>query len=228
MDRRVFTRRLARLWCVPLIGALVTAAAGGIAQGARTNAHTPATLVLSRNGKVLKVFRVDCGSNFACTTIELDWPSGKCPTGSRTEIPPVVVVLTSQNQDTGKPAISPCVPVRKTGAARHVVTSPTNDVEYMPGPPDPTNGNQTIKAAYWTRNGVLASRILPPETTARRHMHPGTNSGPDAIHVYLNYGPREHLSAVKLRNGGRVIRRLPVPSGTNQLDWFGYVPQTLP
>jgi len=191
----------------------------------------PATLVLSHNGKTLKVDHFTCGPNFTCNVVEFDWRAGKCPSGATTENPPVVAVLTTDGQYYGEPAVAPCVTTKTAAAgkaqARRDVAAGVNDVEYVPS--SPSESGQTITTAWWTRDGTMVSRILPPQISSQGAVHAtSTTESPNELHVYWNYAPKERLTAIKLKNGGKVVAILKVPTGTNQIDWFGYTPQVIP
>ncbi|HEV3310855.1 MAG TPA: hypothetical protein VG815_10090 [Chloroflexota bacterium] len=230
MNRPLIAFRVLAISVALLVMSLVQplAFAGGHIShpAARVQQTGPATLVFSHNGKPLGVDHFQCGPNQACTTVELDWKAGHCANGSTAEDPPVVVVFTTAGQNDGRPAVAPCVKV-KTAAhrARSAAVAGTNDVEYTPSAPG-TNGTQTITDGWWTRNGIMTARILPPQLILMART--AGNSAPDAIHVFLNYTPTERLLRVKLRNRSKVVSTIKVPTGTNEVDWYGFTPQTIP
>src|SRR5579872_7270757 len=202
---------------------------GGQVFGAR-HAASNSLLVFLRNGNVIGTRGgLNCEpQSTSCNEIEIDWAGGKCFTGAVTEYPPVVVVPSTQGQDNGQPRLAPCV--RKV-AGQDVHDSgprPTNDVEYVPSSTGTTTGTQTISQAWWTYNGVQVERVLPPEVWTGSWAHRAATSAPDAMKLYLDYTPAEHVTAVKLRVTGGPTQKIPVPKGTNGVEFFGFKPSVVP
>lgn len=169
------------------------------------------TLTLSHDGVVVATYRLSCGAGQTCNRIEFDWKAGTCPSGSNYQSPPVTVVLTSGfGQFSGiEPAIAPCK---------------ANDIEFTPVQTAGTT-NSTISSAWWTRNGVMTARILPPQVSlipkAASVQYPPVTG----IHGFWDYKAGERLTRVRLLHGRKVVASLKVPPSADMADWVGYPTQ---
>ncbi len=166
------------------------------------------TLVLSKNGVTVASYPLNCGSQLPCNEIEYDWKAGSCPSGSKVQKPLVTIVFTTgTGQFSGvPPAVAPCK---------------VNDIEFTPMQTVGAAGS-TISNAWWTRNGVTVARILPPQVSLIPRSVIVSHPPLTGIHTFFNYAKHERLTRIRLRHGSRVVASLKVPSGANQVDWYGY------
>lgn len=175
-------------------------------------ASPPQTLVLSHDGVVVATYHLSCGAQQRCNRIEFDWKAGSCPSGSKFQSPPVTVVLTTgSGQFSGiEPAVAPCK---------------ANDIEFNPVQTAGTT-DSTISSAWWTRNGVMTARILPPQVSLTPKAASVQYPPITGLHGFWDYKKGQHLARVRLLHGRKVVASLKVPPAVDMADWLGYPLQT--